>query len=94
MGDKSICRCPFCGGPIDVNGLTLAPVTRSLTTTHRPASPAASPDDDPASEMTPNERFARAIERRDAMIRDRRTAGGAGRRSTDPRPDQPLTPPG
>lgn len=94
MSDKSICQCPFCGGPIDVNGVTLAPVTRPLTTAPRPANAAASQDNDSASEMTPNERFARAIERRDAMIRDRRTAGGAGRRSTDPQPDQPLTPPG
>ena len=88
MGDENICRCPFCGGPVDVNGDTLTPVRRPLPTTHLPSSQAASPDNDPASEMTPNERFARAIERRDTLIRDRRASGGAGRRSTDPDPQE------
>ena len=83
MDDKNIRLCPFCGGPVNVNGHTLVPVAPPLPTRHVPASPAPPPDNDPASEMTPTERFARAIERRDALIRDRRIAGGAGRRSTD-----------
>jgi hypothetical protein len=46
-------------------------------------SPAPPPENDPESEMTPHDRFARAIERRDTLIRDRRIAESAGRRSTD-----------
>ena len=90
MGDNdAIRRCRVCGGPVNVNGQSLVPV--ALRTRHFPASPAPPADNDPDMGMTPNERFARAIERRDTMVRDRRTAGGAGRRSTDPGPsgDQP-----
>jgi hypothetical protein len=88
MGDNDICRCALCGGPIDVNGHTLVRFAQPPPTRHVGASPVAPADnDDPASEMTPHERFARAIERRDALIRDRRTAGGRGRRCTDPDPD-------
>jgi hypothetical protein len=83
MGDNDIRRCPQCGGPVDLDGHTLIRVARPLPTRHLRASPAAPPDDDPAWTMTPNERFARAIERRDALLRDRRTAGARGRRSTD-----------
>ena len=89
MGNNdAIRRCRLCGGPVNVNGQSLVPVAPALRTRHLPASPAAPPDKDPEWGMTPNERFARAIERRDTLIRDRRTSGGAGRRSTDPDPQE------
>jgi hypothetical protein len=88
MGDTTIVRCPFCAGPVDADGHTLVPGAPRVPTRPTPsASPApAPPDNDPTGELTPTERFARAIERRDTLIRDRRIAGGAGRRSTDPDP--------
>jgi len=93
MGDNdAFRRCRVCGGPVHLNGQSLIPVTPAVQTKHLPVNPA--PDNGPESSMTPNERFARAIERRDALVRDRRIAQGAGRRSTDPDPrtDQPWRP--
>src|SRR4029453_6083430 len=84
-------RCRVCGGPVDDNGHSLLPVDPLPPARHLTPSPPAPRETDPASdEMKPTERFARAIERRDALIRDRRIAGGAGRRLTDPdpRPEQ------
>lgn len=83
MGDTNSGRCPLCGGPVNVNGQTLVRVGPPVSTRHLPMSPAPAPENDPESAMTPHERFARAIERRDTLIRDRRIAGSAGRRSTD-----------
>jgi hypothetical protein len=49
----------------------------------RAGAPAAPQTDDPHWNLTPGERFERAIERRDAMIRDRRASSQGGRRRTD-----------
>ena len=49
------------------------------------ASPAR-PDDDPLKHLTPEERYARAIERRNTLLGDRRTPERPGRRKTDQHP--------
>ena len=82
MASKDFC-CAACGGPIGEDGHTLA---FSEQVRHRaPAESIAAKkhvvDDDPFKHLSPAERFARAIERRDALIRDRRMS--TGRRQGD-----------
>jgi hypothetical protein len=78
----SITRCRLCGGPIGEDGRTLLPVT-SNRSAPLSAQVARAPHDDPPNHLTPAERFARAVERRDVLVRDRRAAGQRGRRETD-----------
>ena len=63
---KAASRCATCGGAVDHDGRTFAPLTRPLTP--RPASPVRPTpviDDDPLPHLSPAERFNQAIERRD-----------------------------
>ena len=83
-GDTNMGQCRVCGGPVDDNGHTLLPVDPLPRHRLEPTLPSPPDNDSSSDDMTPAERFARAIDRRDALIRDRRIAGGAGRRSTDP----------
>jgi hypothetical protein len=80
--------CALCGGPVGEDGRTLAstpPVRMEPRKAAAFASPAR-PDDDPLQHLTPVERYARAIERRNTLIRDRRTSERPGRRHTDQHP--------
>lgn len=77
--------CALCGGPVDDDGQALpfaSPVRverRRVATFSRPTHA----DDDTLKHLTPGERYAQAIERRNALIRDRRTSERPGRRDTD-----------
>ena len=87
MADKHV--CVLCGGAVDDDGRSLAlPVP---VRTDRRRAPTATPsfqpdDDDPLKHLTPGERYAQAIERRNTLIRDRRTSDRRGRRETDQPP--------
>lgn len=82
MAEKHVCA--QCGGPVDEDGRSLTPAPpvrmerRAAATT-----PPRQPDDDPLQHLTPGERYARAIERRNTLIRDRRTSERRGRRDSD-----------
>jgi hypothetical protein len=45
-------------------------------------------DKDPYEHLSPGERYQLAIERRDALVRDRRAVPSGGRRATDINPAQ------
>jgi hypothetical protein len=56
---------------VDEKGQTLAPAA-SLPQRPDPVAPQAQlSGDDPLAHLTPGERFTRAIQRRDALVRDR-----------------------
>jgi hypothetical protein len=82
MSDHDL-RCSQCGGPVGKDGRTLAPVASSPPRVAPVAPPVAvpkdDPSDDPSADLPAGERFARAIERRDALIGDRRTSEQRGR---------------
>jgi hypothetical protein len=66
-------RCETCGGRVDEEGRTLAPVPRVSSPRPKPAAPAPPlDDDDPLPHLSPVERFNEAIERRDQLVRSRR----------------------
>ena len=76
--------CAICGGPVGKDGRTLTPLRQLPQQVAAVAATVNVRDDDPYAHLTPGERFSRAIERRDALIRDRRNGGGGGgRRATD-----------
>ena len=67
-------RCEICGGLTETTGC-IASHVETRPTVHRPVPRVKHPDftdPDPFEHLTPAERFARAIERRDAIIRARR----------------------
>jgi hypothetical protein len=72
-------RCALCGGPVDQDGRAVASVAYL-----RRRAPMSRPVDDPSADLSPGERYARAVERRNALIRDRRMS--KGRRDTDQHP--------
>ena len=80
--------CALCGGPVGEDGRTLASTPLVPMKPRQAAAFASSapPADDPLQHLTPVERYARAIERRNTLIRDRRTSGRPGRRDTDRHP--------
>jgi hypothetical protein len=69
--------CALCGGPVGEDGRTLAstPLVRMEPRQAAAFASSAPPADDPLQHLTPVERYARAIERRNILIRDRRTSG-------------------
>ena len=72
MSKEGSASCLLCGGPVDGKGQTLAPAA-SLPHLPKPVAPKAQlSGDDPLAHLTPGERFARAVDRRDALVRDRR----------------------
>jgi hypothetical protein len=74
-------RCAQCGGPVGKDGQTLQG-RRMASIAPSPPRAAMSPSkDDPLEDQVLAERYARAVERRDALIRDRRMS--KGRRQTD-----------
>ena len=79
-------RCSLCGGPVGKDGRTLAPVASFPPRIPPVPRVAAVPKDDPSAELSAGERFARAVERRDTLIRDRRISPQRGRRHTDQHP--------
>lgn len=83
MAERHI--CVRCGGPVDEDGraLPLAPTVRMERRTAAASPPQVQPEDDPLQHLTPGERYARAIDRRDTLIRDRRRSERPGRRTTD-----------
>ena len=71
MSKSGSATCGLCGGPVDEKGQTLAPAA-SLPQRPDPVAPQAQlSGDDPLAHLTPGERFTRAIQRRDALVRDR-----------------------
>ena len=81
--------CPSCGGPIDRLGRTVASFPSPVSATgavaaERPA--AREREDDSQTQLSPTERFNQAIDRRDRLVRDRRSSDGNGRRATDRAP--------
>jgi hypothetical protein len=86
MSDDEDTRCTLCGGPVGKDGRTLSSVP-TLPPRAAPVVRAAPLQDaDPFEHLTPGERFARAIERRNALTPDRRTSEQRGRRHTDQHP--------
>ena len=77
-------RCARCGGPVDKDGRTLDARTGASIALLPPRAPLSLPNDDSSEDLPPGERYARAVERRDALIRDRRMS--KGRRHTDQHP--------
>ena len=71
---------PDGAGPIDQDGESVASVA---SVRHTRAEPHWSDSDDPFQHLTPAERFARAIERRDALVRRDRQKHLPARRQAD-----------
>ena len=71
MADKES-RCALCGGPVDASGQAAAVTAFSPSRVPPVPLRIPEPEDDSLAHLTPGERFARAVERRDALIRDRR----------------------
>ena len=84
-------RCTLCGGLVGKDGQTLdartvasiAPSAPNAQMASKARAPMASKDD-PSEDLPPGERYSRAVERRDALVRDRRIS--KGRRYTDQHP--------
>ena len=90
MTDTDPC-CALCGGPVGKDGRTLEARTVASIAPSAPRGPMASKPrapmaskDDPSEDLPPGERYSRAVERRDALVRDRRIS--KGRRYTDQHP--------
>ena len=73
-------RCALCGGPVGTDGRPLTART-AVSIAPSPRAPLSQPKDDCSDDLQPGERYARAVERRDVLIRDRRMS--KGRRQTD-----------
>jgi hypothetical protein len=73
--------CALCGAPVGADGQAL-PFASKVHERRRTATVtrATQPDDDPLKDLTPVERYAQAIDRRNALIHDRRTSERRGRR--------------
>lgn len=83
MADEEASRqCACCGGPIGPDGRTLTalPPRAALRVQAPPA--AARQVEDPNDDLTPMQRFDRAIQRRDAVTPKQRIDSGKG---NDPR---------
>ena len=69
-------RCTACGGPVGPDGRSLTPVPP------RPAPPVKAPPsrhiEEVKDDITPTQRFERAIQRRDAAASKRPTRKGKG----------------
>jgi len=76
-------RCALCGGVVGKDGRTLEARTVASIVPSAPRAPIVSKDD-PSEDLPPGERYSRAVERRDALVRDRRVS--KGRRYTDQHP--------
>jgi hypothetical protein len=72
-------RCGKCGGAIGEDGRTLTSAELVVAPTKRTA------HEDPLEDITPAEQFLRAVERRDALIRERPTSDGAQTHEKIPR---------
>ena len=64
--------CALCGGPVDEKGRTVVARPPVPARVKSVGSVSQLQGDDPLAHMTPGERFARAVDRRDALVRDRR----------------------
>ena len=73
MPTNQAASCALCGGPVDQKGRTVAAAPPSRPGRVRTvASVAQLQGADPLAHLTPGERFTRALDRRDALVRDRR----------------------
>jgi hypothetical protein len=70
-------RCAVCGGPVGPDGRSLTPLPPPAAPRVQ-APPAARQAEDPSDDLTPVQRFDRAIQRRDAVTPKRRSERGKG----------------
>ena len=78
MADESECRrCAVCGGPVGPDGQTLTPLPpRAAPRVQAP--PTTRQVEDVTDDITPVQRFERAIRRRDATTAKRPSRSGKG----------------
>jgi len=79
MADEEASRqCACCGGPIGRDGRTLTPLPPRAAPRAQAPPAAGGQVEDPNEDLTPVQRFDRAIQRRDAVTPKRRSDRGKG----------------